>query len=109
MATVTKMSATTQPQNEANWRISSEAFDLLRCFMSGIDDLIVHIALVNARKNGKADESGRVRLDAVDIENAANFVLDKIIEQPSTLPELKDELEAMRGCLKIKCDSMKAG
>lgn len=105
MASVIKMNVV-HKDTSANWRLSSDAFDVLQCFMAGLDDVIVQIAVTNARKRGKVDSKGEVSLDTTDIKEAAEFVLSQIRNMPSIPQEVKDELEAMTECVRSKCEAI---
>ena len=91
--------------HQADYRISSKALELLQCFMSGLDDVVIRIALQRARE--KADSSVDIRIDADDIVQAANAVLDRIRSQENLPPELRSDINEMDGCLRQKCQELR--
>jgi len=98
MATVDQKN---ERQKGGEWKISSKAMNMLQCFMDGIDDVVISIALQNAmrRTQGKV-----VRVEAMDIDFAANKVMDQIRSQEGLLGTSTDQLHTMSECLKTKMD-----
>ena len=91
---------------DGNWKISSKAVDLLRCFMTGLDDVIIRLALEIAQQKQGTGDRTEVRIDADDIEQAANSVLDQIRAQ--NLPaHVKSDIDGMDECLKEKCRAIR--
>jgi len=99
------MSTVDRPRGEqaeaSDYRISSKALALLQCFMSGLDDVIIRIALEKARERAAAPSD--VRIDAEDIVQAADIVLDRIRSQENLSPVLQSDINEMDGCLRAKC------
>jgi hypothetical protein len=89
-----------------DWKISSKAIDLLQCFMSGLDDVIVRIALGIADEKRRSGHRVELRIEADDIEQAANAVLEQI--RSTDLPQpVKTEIDEMDECLKAKCKALR--
>lgn len=87
------------------WKISGKAFDLLECFMSGIDDVIVRIAFQYAKERQDTNTLGEIRIEAKDIQKAAFVVLEQLRLQD--LPEnVKSDLNGMGACLREKCEKI---
>lgn len=86
--------------------MSSEAFGLLDCFVSGLDDLIYEIAEEFARQQGKLNEDGLVVIETDDIQRAAEAVFQAVKRQiaESTIPaEVGPAVDKMYSCLLEKC------
>jgi hypothetical protein len=94
------------PLKGKEYRISNEAVELLRCFMSGLDDIIITIAheIAHQRQGTGTD---MVRIDSDDIEKAANYVLDQIRQQGNLPAPVRTDVDQMETCLKAKCREMK--
>jgi hypothetical protein len=90
-----------QELEQGNYRISSKALELLQCFMAGLDDVIIRIALEKARARAATPQD--VRIDADDIVQAADAVLERIQSQENLPAELRADINEMDGCLKAKC------
>jgi len=100
------MSTVDRPQAEVgDYRISSKALELLQCFMSGLDDVVIRMALEKARE--KAISPTDVRIDAEDIVQAADAVLDRIRSQEHLPAELQSDINKMDGCLRQKCRELR--
>jgi len=91
-------------QKDGEWRMSNKAMKLLQCFMSGLDDIIIRLALDIARKRVSPGETARVEYG--DIKRAADHVLSQIRAQSDLPPALQSEINEMDSCLKAKCQEM---
>jgi hypothetical protein len=72
--------STIQDKPETN--ISSEAYDLLDCFVNGLDKLVYEIAaeIARARITGGSN-AGPVKIAAEDVVEAGKRVIDAVKEQ----------------------------
>ena len=58
------------PQTQPEWRLSAKAVDLLQCFMSGLDDIVLRIARGIAEERQKATNAKELRVEAEDVAAA---------------------------------------
>jgi len=103
------MSATQNPKSQES-RISSKAFDLLDCFVSGLDEVIYKSAENLARLRSPNDNF--VQIEAEDIATAAEQVIAAIRERVRTgeIPkELGTEIDGMERCLNQKFRDARTG
>ena len=84
---------------DRDWKISNKALDMLQCFMSGIDNVVIRIALEEVRKKSPP---GVVRIESMDIERAAKRVMDQIRSQNVEFGIPVSEIDVMDECLKAK-------
>jgi hypothetical protein len=94
-----------------NSEMTSEAFDLLDCFVSGLDDVIYNIAEKISEEKGQVRQDGTIEIKGEDVKRAATIVFDAIREQAGkSIPEAAvKEIESMHDCVMAKCDLHKAG
>ncbi len=98
-------------ENDARDRSSSmtgEAYNLLDCFVSGIDDLVYEIAESMAAARGSVND-GVVEIDQHDVKRAADAVFNAIREQAGkTIPkDVAEQVESMHECVLSKCQTTK--
>ena len=82
-----------------DWIISNKAVDMLQCFMSGIDDVVIRIALEEKKKKVRGSV---VRIESEDIEYAAKLVMSHIRSQNIQQGISVSEIDTMEECLKAK-------
>ncbi len=87
--------------SNTTWKISSKAVDKLKCFMNGLDEIVVSIAL-NIAKKRMGDSNAVVRIESTDIDRAADLVLEQIRSQVGTHGILASDIEMMDECRKAK-------
>ena len=85
--------------------MTSEAYDLLDCFVSGLDDVIYEIAEAIASNKGQVTEDGTVEICQDDVKEAAQSVFMAIREQAGkSIPEaVRQQIEEMHECVLLKC------
>ena len=91
-------------------RISAKAFDLLDCFVSGLDDVIYKTAENLARM--RSPQGAPTQIEVQDIESAARQVIAAIRQRISTgeIPnELAPVIDRMEKCLKLKKNGATTG
>jgi len=84
--------------------ISGKAMDLLECFVSGLDEKILELAEIYAKRRHRG--AGPVEIEAKDVEQAAEMFFGVITEKLGSDPEKAEALNIMKGmlqCLKDKC------
>jgi hypothetical protein len=82
----------TPVQEKSTSKISAEAFDLLDCFVGGLDNVVYEVAEHTARHRlGKMDPNDPIEITADDITNAGETVIRLLREQVSQ-KVLPDEL-----------------
>jgi hypothetical protein len=83
-------------------RISSRAFDLLGCFVNGLDDVVYHVAEHIARlRVGKMDPAESVEVETEDVVKAGKTVIDLLRDQIShgqLGPDLTPTLDQVERC-----------
>jgi hypothetical protein len=89
-------------------RISSEALDLLNCYVSGLDKIVYEIAEEFAKQRmGDAVAAGKpIRIDASDVKQAADLLISsirKMAEGGNVPQEIVPAIEGMHQCLQEKC------
>lgn len=99
------LNANQMATKEASSEMTGEAYDLLDCFVSGIDDLVYEIAEQMAASNGHTNSEGIVRITREDVKAAANAVFTAIkAEAGKTIPAaVAAQVEAMHECVMAKC------
>ena len=93
------------PNDSGTSVISSEAYDLLDCFVFGIDDLVYEIAaMIAARKNQKTQD-GTIEIELNDVKEAAELVFESIRSHVADKISLEaaDRIEEMHSCILKKC------
>lgn len=92
-------------QASKNSTITSEAFSLLDCFVSGLDDVIYEIAESIADANGHRSGDGSIEITRNDIRDAVKIVFDAIKQQAGTgiSQETVAHIEEMHACVMQKC------
>ncbi|MFC1757217.1 hypothetical protein ACFL2H_00410 [Planctomycetota bacterium] len=90
--------------------ITGEAYDLLDCFVSGLDDLVYEIAEAEAKGNDRVVE-GVVEINRDDVKAAAELVFNAIRSQAGpAIPEaLEQMLAGMEDCFHAKCERSGSG
>lgn len=85
--------------------MSSEAYDLLNCFVSGLDDIIYEIAEGIASAKNKRTSAGTVQIDKDDVRAAAQIVFEAIRDQAGkAIPQVvAEQIEQMHQCVLSKC------
>lgn len=92
----------------ADFRLAAKAVDLLQCFLSGLDDIVLRIAKDMAvARHKKSAAVTPLRIEVEDVEEASRYVFAKILEQDSLSADLKAELEEMQECLTQKCKAIR--
>lgn len=91
--------------------MTSEAYDLLDCFVAGLDDVIYEIAEGIAREKGRVSSDGTVEIQKDDIRDAAELALNAIRDQAGkAIPKgAAEQIERMHGCVLEKCRVQDAG
>ena len=102
------MSTANESRNSA---MTSEAYDLLDCFVSGLDDLIYEFAEAVAIENKHITESGTVEIDRNDVRQAADYVFQAIREQAgkSVSKSMAKQVDEMHECVLLKCKAHSMG
>lgn len=92
-----------------NSSMTGEAYDLLDCFVSGIDDLVYEIAESMAAGRGSVSDDGVVEISQSDVKRAADAVFTAIREQAGkSIPEdVAKQVESMHKCVLSKCQTTK--
>jgi len=68
-------------------KISAEAFDLLGCFVAGLDDVVYQMAECLARtRQGKTNPNDLVEIAREDVVSAGEHVLTLLREQLKSAP-----------------------
>ncbi len=90
---------------ELSSEMTGEAYDLLDCFASGIDDLVYKIAEGIAASNGQRSAEGTISITAADVKQAADSVFNAIKAQAGKgIPEsVASEIQSMHECVLAKC------
>lgn len=93
-----------------NSSMTSEAYDLLDCFVAGLDEVIYEIAESRAMAKGQ-EKDGVVEITKDDVREAAEIVFDAIQKHAGTaIPqERADEIEKMHQCVLKKCNVRNTG
>ena len=91
------------PQTQPEWRLSAKAVDLLQCFMSGLDDIVLRIARGIAEERQKATNAKELRVEAEDVAAASRHVFAQILSQSDLSDSVRSDLVAMQECLTAKC------
>lgn len=99
--------ATANEKIETRSSISGDAFELLDCFVSGLDDIVYEFAEEIARRRSECP-TGAVEIEAADVREAAHLVFDSIKKAAGDRdlpPGLVAEIEGMVRCLEAKCQT----
>jgi hypothetical protein len=75
--------------------LSSEAFDVLDCFVAGLDDVVYKIAERVARKRSGAGDDEPVTIVVDDIREAAKRLFVALRSQPDFPNDLVDRMERL--------------
>jgi hypothetical protein len=88
-----------------NSEMTSEAYDLLDCFVQGLDDVIYEIAETIAREKVQTSSTGTVEIRRDDVKEAALALFRAIREEAGkSLPaHVARHLEEMHDCVIAKC------
>jgi hypothetical protein len=78
---------------EGEWRISGKALDRLQAFMAGIDDILIRVALEIAKKNSTSKSGRDLRIDAEEIEQAGNLLLERLLSGTNFPSYLRPDIE----------------
>lgn len=91
--------------NSKNSEMTTDAYDLLECFVSGLDKIIYEIAEDIAERKGQVLPEGAIEIRADDIRMAADVVFKAIREQTGkSIPkDLAVQIEEMHECVLEKC------
>jgi hypothetical protein len=74
----------TPVQEKSTSKISAEAFDLLDCFVAGLDDVVYDVAEHTARHRlGKSDPNDPIEITGDDVAIAGETVIRLLREQVS--------------------------
>jgi histone H3/H4 len=89
-------------------RISSDALDLLNCYISGLDKVVYEMAEALAKQRmGETLATGKpIRIDANDVKQAADLLMNAIrhmAQSDGAHQELVPAIEGMHQCLQAKC------
>jgi|APCry1669189034_1035192.scaffolds.fasta_scaffold210915_2 hypothetical protein len=92
----------------AEVRLAAKAVDLLQCFLSGLDDIVLKIAKdrAKARRQSQGNQSP-LRIEVEDVEAASRQLFEKILSQEGLSTDLRTELEEMQKCLTQKCQAIR--
>ena len=94
---------------QSNATLSSEAYDLLDCFVMGLDSVVYEIAEDLAKhrrqdeKGGLADSSLPIQIEAQDVRKAADFVVEQLKQliKDNKLPRhVADAVADMENCFR---------
>ncbi len=87
-----------------NSSMTSRAYDLLDCFVAGLDDVIYEIAEAIAKSKGHVIE-GVVEINDEDVKEAAESVFKAIREQAGkSIPAVEaSQIDEMHECVLEKC------
>ena len=92
--------ATVRDKPETN--ISSDAYDLLDCFVCGLDKVVYEMAAEIARaRASKGDDPGPVEIEAGDVVQAGHRLIDavkELIAKGKTQPELAAVISDVEKC-----------
>lgn len=83
--------------------ISSEAFDVLDCFASGLDDVVYHVAEQIARQHSACQQGGTVVIEKSHVREAVTLIFDLLKQSNIVPPEAKHDLQEMETCFRQKC------
>ena len=86
-----------------NSEMTGDAYDLLDCFVSGLDQVVYEIAEALAKQSGQVDASGTIEIRHKDVEQAASLVFKAIRENPSIPQDALDDISEMHQCVQEKC------
>lgn len=89
--------------------MTSDAYDLLDCFVSGIDEIVYEIAGSLAKSEGRV-ENGVVQISQVDVRKAANLVFEAIQANTAIPRDVAENIRTTHQCVLEKCrikDSVK--
>lgn len=91
--------------------MTSEAYDLLDCFVSGLDAVVYEIAEAIAKANGQVTDAGTVEINQDDVKQAAKSVFEAIQEQAGkSIPAAAArQIEEMHECVLMKCEIRNTG
>jgi len=86
--------------------ISGKAMDLLDCFVSGLDDVILEVAETIAKE--RQGDVVPIRIESQDVVQAADAffgqIKDRLGADPSKAQILKT-IEGMHQCLRNRCEA----
>lgn len=83
--------------------MSGKAYDLLDCFVSGLDRVVYEIAESLARAAGQVNPAGVVEIRQEDVRAAAEMVFAAIREKKDIPRDALDDIEEMHQCMQAKC------
>jgi hypothetical protein len=93
-------------EKKSSNKISDEAFDLLSCFVAGLDDVVCQAAEQIARRRlGKSDPAEPIEIGAEDIVSAGEAVIQLLrglITQGGVSPELGPILDRVEQCFSTR-------
>lgn len=100
----------TTANDSRNSTMTSEAYDLLDCFVSGLDEVIYEIAESLANSKGQIVD-GIIEISQDDVKEAANRVFNAIRERAGKeIPQsVAQQIEGMHECVMEKCRIHKSG
>lgn len=95
--------ATTKELNSSE--MTGEAYELLDCFASGIDDLVYKIAEGIAASKEQRSPEGAISITAADVKQAAESIFNAISAQAGkSIPQsVASEIQSMHECVLAKC------
>lgn len=94
-----------------NSAMTSEAYDLLDCFVSGLDDVVYKVAEAMAAEKGQITSDDTVEITQEDVRAAAEVVFNAIhAAAGKSIPAaVVEQIEEMHGCVMEKCKVLDAG
>jgi hypothetical protein len=84
--------------------MSGKAYDLLDCFVSGLDKVVYEIAESLAKAAGQVNQAGVVEIQQKDVRAAAEMVFAAIRENKNIPRDALDDIEQMHQCMQAKCE-----
>ncbi len=91
-------------KNTTKSEMTGRAYDLLDCFVSGLDKVVYEIAESIAREAGQLTEAGVVEIRYEDVRSAADLVFKAIKENASIPKDALADIEQMHACVQEKCE-----
>ena len=90
--------------NLANSEMTGKAYELLDCFVSGLDQVVYEIAESLAKDAGQLNDAGVVEIQHKDVKAAAELVFKAIKENADIPKDALDDINEMHQCVQEKCE-----
>jgi hypothetical protein len=87
-----------------NSEMTGSAYDLLDCFVSGLDRVVYEIAERLAKKAGQINDDGVVEIRKKDVREAANLVFRAIRDNKDIPQDALADIVEMLECVERKCE-----